>query len=234
MSAPSIRRSSSTPVRVEPAHGYRLAALLGATGLLAVLTGIALATGRSLSPLTWHIARASGVALYLLLWITVALGLGLTTGLLDRFGGRGVVYSLHRFATDLAYGALALHLGSLVLDEWVGFGLRDLLVPFASGVREPWTGLGVVTAWLWIAVGVGFGLQRWLGQRAWRALHTAAYPLYLVALAHGIGAGTDAASLLLQAVYLSTLTVVVFLTFFRLIRRGVRTSAPLPPARRPV
>ena len=76
MSARFTRRSSSTPVRVEPAHGYRLAALLGATALLAALAGIALATDRSLSPLTWYIARASGVALYLLLWGTVALGLG--------------------------------------------------------------------------------------------------------------------------------------------------------------
>ena len=233
MSARFTRRSSSTPVRVEPAHGYRLAALLGATALLAALAGIALATDRSLSPLTWYIARASGVALYLLLWGTVALGLGLTTGLLDRIGGRGVVYSLHRFATDLAYGVLALHVGSLVLDDYVAFSPRDVLVPFLSEVREPWTGLGILTAWLWVIVGVGFGMQRWIGQRGWRALHTASYPLYLVALAHGLGAGRDATSPLLGALYLSTLTVIVFLTCFRLLRRGERTSAPLLPARRP-
>ena len=198
MRARFIRRSSSRPVRVETAHGYRIVTLLGSAGLLVGFVGIAAATGRSLSPFMGYLARSSGFTLYLLLWLVVVLGLGLTTGLLDRFGGRGVVYSLHRFATDLSYGVLVLHLGSLALHEWVLFGLRDLLLPFASGVREPWTGLGVIAAWLFVLIGVSFGLQRWIGQRGWRVLHLAAFPLYGIALAHSLGSGTDSMALWAQ------------------------------------
>jgi len=232
MRARFTRRSSSSPTRVETAHGYRVFTLLGSIAILAVIAVISESTGRSLSHVNWYITRSSGFTLYLLLWLVVMLGLGLTTGLLDRFGGRGVVFSLHRFATDLSYGVLALHMGALVFHDWIRFDLRDLLIPFASGLREPWTGIGVIAAWLFVLIGVSFGLQRWIGQRGWRVLHYASFPLFVIALAHGLGAGSDTVSLWAQGLYALTLVPVVFLTFYRLLRPGVRTSAPIRPARR--
>ena len=113
--------------------------------MAALLIGAAM-SGRSVSPVTWYVARASGIMLYLVLWLSAIGGLGLTTALMDRAAGRGVVFSLHAFTTPLAYGFLALHLLSIAADPTVDFGLKGLLVPFASPWREPWTGFGVLAA----------------------------------------------------------------------------------------
>src|SRR5918912_4334050 len=99
----------------DPAGAYPTVAFAGAV-LLMLLLLVLQAVGWPLSPLTWYLARASGLTLYLLLWLATVTGLGLTTKLLDRFGGRGVVYSVHGFATRLGLALLALHLMRLAAD----------------------------------------------------------------------------------------------------------------------
>jgi hypothetical protein len=208
------------------------------TGLIVVVA----LTQRSLSPLTWYLARASGLTLYLLLWFSVVAGLGLTTGLLDRFGGRATIYSLHRFATQLSYGFLALHLLSLAAEPTLPFGPRALAVPFASPWREPWTGFGVLAAELMAILGASFGVRRLTGYRVWRGLHWLTFPLYALALGHGVGAGTDSGGIVAEVLYLATVAPVVSLTLYRVLRgtaRGrrsvVRSEPPFdrfaPPAR---
>lgn len=224
-------RLSPSVVRPEPAGGYATGALFGAVGGMAALIAYAALSGRSLSPLTWYLTRASGMTLYVLLWLSTFLGLGLTTTLLDRWGGRGTVYSLHRFATELAYGFLALHLLGLAADRAVNLGLVELLVPFASGWREPWTGFGVLAGQGLGLIGASFGLRRRTGYRAWRALHWLAFPLFALGLLHGLGAGTDAGTAWARALYLLTGSSVLCLALYRAVRGGGRVTPP--PAQHP-
>jgi cytochrome b561 len=169
--------------------------------------------------------------LYLLAWTAVVTGLGLTTALFDRWPGRGMVFSLHAFATNLTYGFLALHLLSLAADTKVRFSLQQLLVPFASGWREPWTGFGILAGALFLLVGVSFSLKRFIGQRVWRALHWLTFPLYLLALLHGIGAGSDTRTPWMAVLYLATGAAVVLLVSYRLLRAGTRAPVAGSAAR---
>jgi hypothetical protein len=162
--------------------------------------------------------------LYLVLWVSTLTGLGLTTALLDRWGGRGIVFSVHAYITQIAYGFLALHLLSLAADPTVDFGLKQLLVPFASGWREPWTGLGVIAGELTIVIGGSFAVRRMIGQRTWRVLHWLTFPLYGMALLHSLGAGTDSRMPWAGALYLTTGAVVVLFSFYRLLRFGSRAT----------
>jgi hypothetical protein len=139
---------------------------------------------------------------------------------LDRWGGRGIVFSVHAFITRLAYGFLALHLLSLAADPTVDFGPKQLLVPFATTWREPWTGLGVIAGWLTIVIGASFAAKRVIGQRVWRALHWLTFPLYGMALLHGLGAGSDSRTPWSGALYLVTGAMVVLFSCYRLLRRG--------------
>jgi sulfoxide reductase heme-binding subunit YedZ len=218
--------SQRPSARSEPAGGYAVAVLAGSGLIVAVLMALAAWLGRSPSPVTWYLARAAGIVLYLLLWTAVVTGLGLTTGLLDRWPGRGILFSLHAFATNLTYGFLALHVISLAADTTVRFVPRDLLVPFASGWREPWTGFGVLAAGLTVLIGASFSLKRIIGQRAWRALHWLTFPLYALALLHGVGAGSDTSAPWMSALYLTTASTVVLLASYRLLRGGARAPAP--------
>ncbi len=220
-----MRSPNQPPARPEPAGGYAVALIAGSGLVVATLLLVAAMSGRSASPVTWYVGRASGIVLYLVLWLSVIGGLGLTTALMDHFAGRGVVFSLHAFTTPLAYGFLALHLLSIAADPTVDFGLKALLVPFASPWREPWTGFGVLAAELTVLVGASFSVKRIIGQRVWRALHWLTFPLYGLALLHGLGAGTDAGTPWMQALYLATGSLVVLFSGYRLFRWGARMPA---------
>ncbi|HEX5499567.1 MAG TPA: hypothetical protein VFX03_10085 [Thermomicrobiales bacterium] len=206
----------------EPAGRLIIATLLGAVVLVAALAAAAAISGRSLSPLTWHLVRSSGLTLYLALWLATVTGFGLTTRLLDRFGGRGVVHSVHDFATQLAYGLLALHLLSLLADPTVSYGPRELLTPFATGWREPWTGLGVLAAEGFVLIGISAGLRRWIGYPVWRWLHALTPTIFVAALLHGLFAGSDTREPWVQAGYLATGGVVLLMVLYRMLRGGDR------------
>lgn len=214
--------SQRPSARPDPAGGYSLAILVGSSVLVAALVAFAAWLGRSPSPFTWYLARAAGIMLYLLAWTAVVTGLGLTTALFDRWPGRGMVFSLHAYATNLTYGFLSLHFLSLAADTTIRFTPQQLLVPFISGSREPWTGFGILAGGLILLVGASFTLKRFIGQRAWRALHWLTFPIYLLALLHGVGAGSDTRSPWMAALYLATGSAVVLLTSYRLLRAGAR------------
>lgn len=216
----------------DPAGAYPTVAF---AGVVLIMLGLILLQvgGWPLSPVTWYLARASGLTLYLLLWLAAVTGLGLTTKLLDRCGGRGVVYSVHGYATRLGLALLALHVMSLAADETVRFGLRQLAVPFAAPSREPWTGLGVIAAYLGLLIGISFGLRRLTGYRAWRALHWLTFALFVLALLHGIGAGSDTRAPWGIALYAVTGGTVFAMSWYRLLRWGQRAARSVRAGRPP-
>lgn len=225
-------RSSQRPgsfTDLVPLGVLAVASALLATSLFAALAGL------SVSPLTWYLARSSGLVLYLLLWLSVVSGLAMTTKLLRLPVARedGSHFALHQVTTELAFVVLALHLLSLAIDPAIELGMPGVLVPFVSDVRQPWTDLGIIAAYGLLAVGGSFALRARgrLGWRGWRLLHTLAFPLWIVALLHGIGAGTDSANPLVALFYLVTTAAVIFLTSYRLLRLGRRGSGPVahPP-----
>lgn len=212
----------------EPANG-RAAAVLAASGL--GVLGLILASdllGRSHSPLMWYLTRASAVTLYALLWLTVVTGLGITTGALDRYGGRGIIYSLHAYATQLSYGFLALHVITLVANPNNGYSARMIFVPFAAGWHEPWTGVGVIAAYLLVVVGASFSIRRLTGYRPWRWLHALSFPLYGLALAHSLGSGTDSGSIWVRGIYILSVAPILWLTLVRLAGGGRRKTLEMP------
>jgi methionine sulfoxide reductase heme-binding subunit len=142
----------------------------------------------------WALGRGSGVVLLALLTGSVLLGVltrsGRPLGPLPRFG----VTLLHRNLALLSVVFLAVHVGSLLLDPYAQLRLVDVVVPFV-GARSPfWLGLGTTALDLMLAVTVTALLRRWVGQRAFRAVHWASYLLWPIAVLHGIGQGSDARS----------------------------------------
>jgi methionine sulfoxide reductase heme-binding subunit len=208
--------------RPEPALEMAMVLIIAIAVLAVGALGWSALTGRSLSPVSWYIARGSGFALYLLSWFLVLSGLGMTTKLLATTGNRAVTLSLHAFAFHLWYGLLALHVLSIAVDPAVRFGLVELVVPFASGWREPWTGLGIVAAQLGILTGASAAVRRVLGYRAWKALHWLSLPMFGLGLLHGLLAGTDGGTLAAFVLYVVTGGWVVMLGTYRVLRRHAR------------
>jgi sulfoxide reductase heme-binding subunit YedZ len=78
-----------------------------------------------------------------------------------------------------------------VADSYVSIGLTAAFVPFSSSYRGFWLGLGAIAFDLLLAVAVTSLLRDRISYRAWRAVHWLSYASWPVALAHGLGTGTD-------------------------------------------
>ena len=127
----------------------------------------------------------------ILLTLSVALGVANVQRLQTARVPRFVINAVHRNASLLAIVFLAIHIVTTVLDSYVNISLIDAVVPFGAGYRPLWVGLGAVALDLMLAVVVTSLLRRHIGHRAWRATHWLAYACWPVAVAHGLGIGTD-------------------------------------------
>lgn len=178
----------------------------------------------SLSPATWYIARSSGLVLFGLSWVLMISGLSTTTKLLDSVWGRHLQYSVHTYALQLWGGFLLMHVVSLLVDPTVSMGPASMVVPWTSGIREPWTGFGVLAAEITIVVGGSAWLRRWLGFALWRAVHWLSFPVFILGLLHGLGSGSDAASGPVRVMYLLAASTVLLMTCYRVARGNARQN----------
>ncbi len=142
-------------------------------------------------PGLWYATRAAGLVALLLLTAATALGL-LTAGRLsgDRWP-RFLVVGLHRNISLLAVVFLAVHIGTTVMDSYTSIGLQDAIVPFLSGYHRFWLGLGAIASDTLIALTITSLLRQRIGHRFWRVVHWGGYLCWPVAMAHGLGIGTD-------------------------------------------
>lgn len=173
-------------------------------------------------PTFWILTRTSALTAYALLTLSVLAGLVLKS---RPFRGlrASTVTDVHRVLASLALGAVAVHGTSLLLDSKVEFAFRDLLVPGEGPYRPLWTAFGIVTAEVMVVVYLSFSARRWIGVRAWRALHWVTYGIFGAATVHGVMSGTDSAEPWAGALYIAAVGAVAAATCWRAL---VSPTAP--------
>jgi predicted ferric reductase len=176
-------------------------------------------------PALWYATRATGLVTLLLLTASVLLGI-LTTG---RFAGgswpRFLTAGLHRNLSLLVVTFLALHVGTTVVDKFVSIPLTAAFIPFASSYKMIWLSLGAVALDLLVALVATSLIRNRLGLRIWRWIHWAAYVCWPVALAHGLGAGTDRGTLWVFVLTIACAAMVAGVATWRFVgaaRAGAR------------
>ena len=142
--------------------------------------------------LTWYVTRGSGLVALVLLTIAFVLGVPTARSTNRRVGPRLVVQLLHRNASLLAVVFVAVHVATTVADSFVRIRIVDAFVPFISGYRTLWLGLGTIALDLILAIVVTSLLRERLSYRTWRTVHLAAYGCWPIALLHGLEIGSDA------------------------------------------
>jgi sulfoxide reductase heme-binding subunit YedZ len=167
----------------------------------------------------WYLARGTGAATLVLLTLTLVLGVVNVRRWAPAGLQRFVVDDLHRTLGLLVVVLLGIHVASSVLDEYVAISAVDAVVPFVGSYRPLWLGLGALSLDLLAALIVTSLLRARIGVRAWRAVHWVAYACWPIAVAHGIGMGTDASGWLL------------WLTLACVALVGVALTARLAPAK---
>lgn len=175
----------------------------------------------------WYVARASGLIAWALLGVTVLGGLLLTTRFM-RGRSHTWIREAHEFGGVLAVAFTVIHLVSVFADDQLRIGLRELFVPFTRQGNLVAQGCGVLAFYLLAAVVVTSWARAQLPWRWWRRLHLLAFPLFGLACAHSILAGSDTTRPILHWACLVVGEVILILAVLRLLptyRAGSSTIA---------
>lgn len=187
----------------------------------------------------WYVARAAGFGTLILATVTVVLG-ALASRQPPGAGGRDrrILRQLaHRSAGVVTLALLGLHVLLLVTDQYVDLSLPSVLVPFTAGYRAFAVGLGTLTMYGLLVLAATGALRGRLatsaaGARGWRAVHGSAYLVWLLAMGHGILAGTDTLSSWALWLYGACALAVILAIWARLNAADDHQRSPLQEARR--
>jgi methionine sulfoxide reductase heme-binding subunit len=181
----------------------------------------------------WLASRASGIVALLLVTASVLLGLGMATRMLRRRGITPMLAPVHEQLALAGLVAIAVHGITLLGDRWLHPGLAGIVVPFALPYRATYTGIGVLAGYLAALLGLSFYIRGRIGAKRWRVLHRLTSLVYVMAMVHTVGAGTDAGARWLRLTLILSGAPVLFLLLVRLLPERRASAKPAPAPRPP-
>lgn len=173
----------------------------------------------------WFASRAFGIVAMIWLGASVAIGLAMSGRLVRRPGLPARLRHFHESATLVTLGLIVAHAGLLLFDSYLRPGLAGITVPFTLGYRPMFTGIGIVAGWLAAILGLSFYARKWIGVRTWRFMHRFTIVVYLLALIHVVGAGTDARSPWMVAMLTGLTAPIAFAFSYRMLPAVPRRTA---------
>ena len=182
----------------------------------------------------WILSRASGVVALVLAAISVGLGLAMAMRAAKGPGAMARLRQVHEATALATLIFIAAHGLALLGDSYLRPGLAGIAIPFVMAHKPLWTGLGIIGGWLAALLGLTFYVRRWIGPKLWRKMHRWTLAVYVLAVVHTLGAGTDARSLWLVLIVIATVAPVALMATIRLLpsdepARGRRQRRiPLP------
>jgi methionine sulfoxide reductase heme-binding subunit len=186
---------------------------------------------------TWILLRAAGIGAYMLLFLSVAWGLIGTTSVFGPRVPKATAVTVHQFLSTAALLLLGAHVGLLLVDSFMPFRLLDVLVPLHASFHPAATAFGVLAMYAMVTVLASSWLRRRVGPTWWRRLHLLAPPAFVLAMVHGVFAGTDSVRPWMWWLYVVTGLSILFLVIVRGLTAGQRPErhqlAGARPARQP-
>jgi sulfoxide reductase heme-binding subunit YedZ len=173
----------------------------------------------------WLASRGLGVVALVLVSLSVGLGLAMSGRMLRVPGAPAWLKHVHEALSLSGLIAIAGHGLVLLGDSYLRPGLAGIALPFATVTKPFWTGLGVIGGWLAAIVGLSFYVRGWIGTPVWRWLHRWTLAVYALAVAHTLGAGTDAHAKWLLMTLAATAAPIVFTGVYRLLPGQSRARA---------
>ena len=165
----------------------------------------------------WYLARSSGLVAFVLLTLSVVLGVLTTQRIATGWWPRFASQALHRNASLLALAFLVTHGLTILLDNYVDISWWASVIPFTSSYGRFSIGLGTLALDLILIVTLSSLVRAAVGHRSWRAMHWLAYAAWPLALTHYLSSGTDATeswSLTIAAVSTVVVLAAVFIRIF--------------------
>lgn len=181
------------------------------------------------SPLLWYFTRAAAVAAYIVLTVTVLLGMLRSVA---RTSGERLSWmtdELHQTLATLFFALVIIHLITLFYDPFLPFSLANLLTPLSEPYRPFAVSLGVLALYSLVIVLLSSWIRRVLPYRFWRVLHYASFATFALVTLHGILAGSDTGETWMRGLYAGAGDAAAFLILMRLfINRRQRSPQSEP------
>ena len=166
----------------------------------------------------WLASRSIGIVALVLLSISVAWGLSLSSKLAKTGPGSiGRAKQFHEALSLIALSAILAHALVLLGDQYINPSLSQLFVPFTMPKQPVWTGIGIIGGWIAVVCGLSYYARRWIGTGRWKVVHRFTLAAWVLAFAHAIGSGSDAGSLWFLVLMGILLVPVIFSLAFRLL-----------------
>ena len=166
----------------------------------------------------WYLSRMSGIVAYMLMWLSIALGITITNKMARVWPGGPAAVDVHQFASLLSFTFAIFHVLILLGDRYANYSLTQLATPFTMGGRQEfWIGLGQLGFYLMLPVTFSFYARRFIGYKGWRLIHYASFLIYIFVTIHGLWAGTDTRAPAILGVYAVTIVATYFLTMYRVL-----------------
>ncbi len=125
---------------------------------------------------------------------------------------------LHKVLSFVGLAAVAVRGLVLMFDQYISYTFRQLSVPFLSEYRPVEVALGVISGYLMLVVTLSFYMKKQIGgPKVWRMLHYTSFAVFGLGTLHGIMSGTDSGSRWMMGMYAAVGTIVLFLTYVRVL-----------------
>ncbi len=163
----------------------------------------------------WLASRAFGITALLFVTASTVLGLVMASGIINKRGLKAKLMPAHEYLALFSVFAIAAHGLVLLGDKWLKVSVTGIFIPGAISYRPLWVAFGIVAGWMTVILALSFYARRQIGVKRWRMMHRAIVLVWILAVVHSLGAGTDAGTLWLRIVIMASVAPALFLTLYR-------------------
>jgi len=175
----------------------------------------------------WYLSRATAFVSLTILWISMALGLGLTNKMARLWPGAPATFAIHEYVSLLGLAFALFHALVLLGDHYINFTVAQIFMPFAtSGYRPTWVGIGQIGFYVWLIVALSFYVRSSIGQKTWRVIHYLSFAMYMMGMVHGLFSGTDSSANWASWYYWVSGGSLLFLFLYRIINAITEKLTP--------
>lgn len=138
----------------------------------------------------WYMIRATGTVSYLLLYLSVVIGL---YSQVQKKRKQKVTISLflHEALSNWALILVFGHIGFLLIDSYISFQWIEILTPFNTDYKPLPMAMGTVSLYFLLMTVITSKARKKIGYQKWRKLHALNPILYILVTLHGLFIGTD-------------------------------------------
>jgi len=175
----------------------------------------------------WYLSRGTALVGFILLWMSMVLGMLITNRLARIWPGGPVAFDLHQYVSLVGLGFGLFHPLILLGDHYLKPSLLELFIPFTVQQYHPfWVGLGQIAFYSWAIVVGSFYIRKQMGNKAWRLVHFSSFLTFVFVLVHGIFSGTDSNTAWVNILYWTAAGSTLLLLFYRILTTvGMKKTA---------